>query len=62
MISVVVPAYNEEAGIGQLYSRVVGAAADWNEDYELLVVDDGSRTGPSSCSAAWPSATPASRS
>ena len=28
MISVVVPAYNEEAGIGQLYSRVVGAAAD----------------------------------
>ena len=43
MISVVVPAHNEEAGIGQLYSRVVGAAADWNEDYELLVVDDGSR-------------------
>jgi len=43
MISVVVPAYNEEAGIGQLYSRVVGAAAAWREEYELLVVDDGSR-------------------
>lgn len=43
MISVVVPAYNEEEGIGQLYARVSGAAAAWQEDYEILVIDDGSR-------------------
>ncbi len=43
MISVVVPAFNEGAGIAQLYSRVSDAALAWAEDYELIVVDDGSR-------------------
>jgi glycosyltransferase involved in cell wall biosynthesis len=43
MISVVTPAYNEEEGIRPLYQRVSAAAASWGEDYELIVVDDGSR-------------------
>ncbi len=42
MISLVVPAYNEEAGIEELYRRVCSAAPAWNDDWELLVVDDGS--------------------
>ena len=43
MISIVVPAFNESAGIELLYERVTKAAATWNESYELIVVDDGSR-------------------
>jgi glycosyltransferase involved in cell wall biosynthesis len=42
MISVVVPAFNEGAGIAQLYNRVAAAAASWGENYELIIVDDGS--------------------
>jgi dolichol-phosphate mannosyltransferase len=42
MISVVVPAYNETAVIRVLYSRVAAAAAAWGDDWELLIVDDGS--------------------
>jgi dolichol-phosphate mannosyltransferase len=45
MISIVVPAYNEEDGIGLLYQRVTSAATAWKEDYEIVVVDDGSRDG-----------------
>lgn len=43
MISIVVPAYNEEAGIAELYRRIVDAAPRWGEDFEIVVVDDGSR-------------------
>ena len=43
MISLVVPAYNEEDGIEELYRRVQAAAPAWEEDWELIVVDDGSR-------------------
>jgi len=43
MISIVVPAYNEEEGIGLLYERVTSAAAAWHDDYEIVIVDDGSR-------------------
>jgi glycosyltransferase involved in cell wall biosynthesis len=43
MISVVVPAFNEQEGIETLYRRVTDASAAWNEDYELIIVDDGSR-------------------
>ena len=45
MISVVVPAVNEEEGIRTLHQRVMSAAFTWNEDYELIVVDDGSSDG-----------------
>lgn len=43
MISIVVPAYNEEDGIAELYSRIVAAAPEWQEEFELVIVDDGSR-------------------
>ena len=43
MISVVVPAYNEEDGITLLHQRLTSAAQTWQEDYEILVVNDGSR-------------------
>jgi dolichol-phosphate mannosyltransferase len=43
MISVVVPAFNEEEGIETLYRRVTDASAAWGEDHELIIVDDGSR-------------------
>jgi glycosyltransferase involved in cell wall biosynthesis len=42
MISVVVPAFNEAEGIAALYQRVSASADAWSEDYELIVVDDGS--------------------
>ena len=43
MISLVSPAFNEEDGIEELYRRVCGASPAWGEDFELVVVDDGSR-------------------
>jgi dolichol-phosphate mannosyltransferase len=42
MISIVVPAYNEQDTIALLYKRVTSAAAGWRDDYEFIVVDDGS--------------------
>ena len=42
MISVVVPAFNEEAGIHLLHKRLTAAAASWREDYEIILVEDGS--------------------
>jgi len=42
MISIVVPAFNEQEGIEELYRRVTSASAVWGEDFELIVVDDGS--------------------
>ena len=43
MISVVVPAYNEAEGIRVLHERVAAAARGWGDDWELIIVDDGSR-------------------
>jgi len=43
MISIVIPAYNEEDGIAEVYQRIVAAAHTWREEFEILVIDDGSR-------------------
>jgi dolichol-phosphate mannosyltransferase len=43
MISLVAPAFNEAEGIEELYRRVCAASPPWGEDFELVVVDDGSR-------------------
>ena len=43
MISLVVPAFNEEAGIEELYRRILAASNTWGDEFELIVVDDGSR-------------------
>jgi glycosyltransferase involved in cell wall biosynthesis len=42
MISVVVPALNEQESVAQLYRRITDAAQQWGEEHELIVVDDGS--------------------
>ena len=43
MISIVIPAYNEEDGIAEMYRRIVAASPAWRDDFEILIVDDGSR-------------------
>ncbi len=43
MISIVIPAYNESLGLKALYTRLSAAAATWNEDYEVILVNDGSQ-------------------
>jgi polyisoprenyl-phosphate glycosyltransferase len=43
MISIVIPCFNEEAVLSQLASRLVAAADQWNEPWEAICVDDGSR-------------------
>src|SRR6266446_1920821 len=42
MISIVIPVYNEEENIPELYSRITTAAAQWGDDYEVVIVDDSS--------------------
>lgn len=43
MISIVIPIYNEEENLPALYTRLTNAAPSWGEDYEIVLVDDGSR-------------------
>ena len=42
-VSVVVPVYNEEAGLAALFARLYPALDALNEPYEILFVNDGSR-------------------
>lgn len=42
-ISIVVPMYNEEAVIGEMYSRLSALLQAAEIDYEIVMVDDGSR-------------------
>jgi len=42
-ISIVLPAYNEAANIGPAIEKAVAAAAHLFPNYEVIVVDDGSR-------------------
>lgn len=44
-LTVVVPAYNEEARVGPSIERVVAYCEAERPDYEVLVVDDGSSDG-----------------
>jgi glycosyltransferase involved in cell wall biosynthesis len=41
-ISIVVPLYNEEDNVGPLCQAVRDALKDWDRDWELVLVDDGS--------------------
>ncbi|HTQ87570.1 MAG TPA: glycosyltransferase, partial [Candidatus Solibacter sp.] len=45
MISLVVPTYNERANIARLVERTGAALGQCGEDYELIIVDDGSPDG-----------------
>ena len=42
MISIVIPIYNEEPILQQLYDRLVSASPLWQESFEVILVDDGS--------------------
>jgi dolichol-phosphate mannosyltransferase len=42
LISVVIPCYNEEEVLEQLFERVQRAASKWSANYEVVMVDDGS--------------------
>ena len=42
-ISVIVPVYNEEANISELYGRLKAVLASTGKTYEMVFVDDGSR-------------------
>ncbi|HET7089234.1 MAG TPA: glycosyltransferase family 2 protein [Anaerolineae bacterium] len=42
-LSIVIPAYNEEANVAEAVRRVSRAAQNLGMDYEIIVVDDGSR-------------------
>jgi glycosyltransferase involved in cell wall biosynthesis len=48
-VSIVVPCYNEELGVGDvilgLHSAMTGAGLKPGEDFEIIVVDDGSGDG-----------------
>ncbi len=41
-LTVLLPAYNEQQAIGSVLAEVVEALRDWEFQYEILVVDDGS--------------------
>ena len=42
-ISIIVPCFNEEAVLPELFGRLASVAATWGMDYEIICVDDGSR-------------------
>jgi glycosyltransferase involved in cell wall biosynthesis len=42
-VSVVIPCYNEQDVLPLLYERLTAAAKAWDVDYEVILVDDGSR-------------------
>ncbi|HLG66176.1 MAG TPA: glycosyltransferase [Ktedonosporobacter sp.] len=44
-LSVVMPAHNEEVAIAATVSAAVEALANWTQDYEVIVVNDGSKDG-----------------
>ncbi len=45
MISVIVPFYNEEKNVAELYGRISRALSDLNKTFEIIFVDDGSTDG-----------------
>ncbi|MFQ2199842.1 undecaprenyl-phosphate 4-deoxy-4-formamido-L-arabinose transferase [Aeromonas hydrophila] len=45
LVSVVIPVYNEEASLPALLSRVTAACDELSQDYEVILIDDGSHDG-----------------
>ncbi|MGD2144690.1 MAG: glycosyltransferase family 2 protein [Anaerolineae bacterium] len=58
VLSIVIPAYNEESGIGSIIERVLSVrpqlAGAGIQDMELIVVDDGSRDGTAAIASRYP--------
>src|SRR5256885_17114387 len=44
-LSIVIPLYNEEATVAELYRRLSTVLTNLNRTYEIIFVDDGSRDG-----------------
>ncbi|NOZ71333.1 MAG: glycosyltransferase family 2 protein [Chloroflexi bacterium] len=44
-ISIVIPLYNEEDSIPELYRQLTAVLEDYGQPYEVIVVDDGSEDG-----------------
>jgi glycosyltransferase involved in cell wall biosynthesis len=44
-LSIVLPAYNEEVAIAGTIQTVTDAVSSWLEDFEVIVVNDGSKDG-----------------
>ncbi len=42
MISIVIPIYNEEENLHHLHQRITDTSPVWKEDYEVILVNDGS--------------------
>jgi polyisoprenyl-phosphate glycosyltransferase len=45
MISIVIPIYNEADILDLLQQRLIGASPLWKEEFEIILVDDGSSDG-----------------
>lgn len=43
MLSIVIPVYNEEEVLEILYERLLENSVHWEQDFEVILVDDGSR-------------------
>ena len=43
--SIVVPLYNEEQNVRPLYSRIVMAMEEFDDQFQIIFIDDGSRDG-----------------
>jgi polyisoprenyl-phosphate glycosyltransferase len=43
LLSIVIPVFNEQENIPALYSRIIEASLSWNCQFEVILVDDGSK-------------------
>ncbi|CAN5492217.1 glycosyltransferase family 2 protein [soil metagenome] len=44
-VTIVIPCYNEQEVLKMLYDRLSTAAKTWNLDYDVILINDGSRDG-----------------
>ena len=45
VLSLIIPVYNEEPSLRELYERITATLAGLGQPYEVITVDDGSRDG-----------------
>ncbi|MEI8349029.1 MAG: glycosyltransferase family 2 protein [Candidatus Omnitrophota bacterium] len=42
MITLVIPCFNEQENLPLLYEKIIKAAEEWKEPFEVIIIDDGS--------------------
>ena len=52
-LSIFFPCYNEEANVGRMIEQAVKVGEETGVDYEVVVVDDGSRDGSAGIVRSW---------